>query len=133
VHLRGPLCAGNAVLLILALILALLLLSWPWNLVVVSLVGVCEVAVVWLAIRYTKRRRAQVGIETMIGTTAYVITALTPDGQVRVNGETWLARSEHAASVGKTVRITGVEGLILEVEPCQAGAEDGARARARAS
>jgi membrane-bound serine protease (ClpP class) len=103
-------------LLILALILAMIFLPWPLNFAVVLLVGVCEIAVVVLGVRYTRRRRTRVGVETLIGKTAYVVTPLTPDGQVRVNGETWRAHSEAGASVGDTVLIKGVEGLTVEVE-----------------
>jgi membrane-bound serine protease (ClpP class) len=49
---------------------------------------------------------------------AVVISPLTPTGQVRVNGEIWQARSECGARVGARVRITAVDGLTLDVEPC---------------
>jgi membrane-bound serine protease (ClpP class) len=63
------------------------------------------------------RRRARVGVETLIGTSAMVITPLVPDGQVKVNGEIWQAHSQREVRVGEAVLIRAVNGLTLEVEP----------------
>jgi membrane-bound serine protease (ClpP class) len=104
-------------LLILAFILALVFLPWPWNLAVILIAAACEASVVVVGIRYTRRRRARVGVETLIGKKASVITPLRPDGQVKVNGEIWQAHSERRAPVGETVLIRAVNGLTLEVEP----------------
>jgi membrane-bound serine protease (ClpP class) len=105
------------VLLIITLILALLFLGWPWNLVVIGAAAGFELLLALFGIRYTHLRRAQVGVQTMVGTLAEVITPLTPVGQVKVDGEIWQARAERGAGVGETVRITAVDGLTLEVEP----------------
>jgi membrane protein implicated in regulation of membrane protease activity len=105
------------VLLILAVVLALIFLSWPWNFVVIVGGALCEAAEAVVGIRYTRRRRASVGIETLVGATAAVISPLAPDGQVKVNGEIWEAHSQHTAEVGETVQITAINGLTLEVEP----------------
>ena len=104
-------------LIILALVLALIFLPWPWNFAVIVIAAVLEVSVAVFGIRYTRRRRAQVGVETLVGTNASVISPLAPDGQVRVNGEIWEAHSEFEAQVGQRVQITAVNGLTLEVEP----------------
>jgi membrane-bound serine protease (ClpP class) len=103
--------------LILTLILALVFLPWPWNAAAIVIAVAWEVSGAVLSIRYSRRGRARVGVETMVGTTASVITPLMPDGQVRVNGEIWQAHSEHDASVGEKVLIRAVNGLTLEVEP----------------
>jgi membrane-bound serine protease (ClpP class) len=105
------------VLLVLALVLGLIYLAWPWNAAVVVLAAACEVGEAVVGIRYTRRRRAAVGVETLIGASAAVISPLAPDGQVKVNGEIWQAHAEGEARVGEHVRITAVNGLTLEVEP----------------
>jgi membrane-bound serine protease (ClpP class) len=110
------------VLLIVATVLALIFLSWPWNFVVIAGAAAGEVAEAVVGIRYTRRRRATVGVEALVGASASVISPLTPDGQVKVNGEIWEAHSERQARVGQKVRITAVNGLTLEVEP-HAGSE----------
>lgn len=108
-------------LLIGAVVLALIFLSWPWNFVVIVGAALGEVAEAVVGIRYTRRRRASVGVETLVGASASVISPLAPDGQVKVNGEIWEAHSEREAQAGQTVRITAVNGLTLEVEPRTGG------------
>jgi membrane-bound serine protease (ClpP class) len=105
------------VLLILAFALAVIFLPWPWDLAVIMSAAACEVAFAVAGIRYTRRRRARVGVETLVGASASVISPLAPNGQVKVNGEIWQAHSDTEAQVGQAVRITGVTGLTLEVEP----------------
>ena len=104
-------------LLILTLVLALLYLTWPWNATAIAAAAAWEVSEAVVSIRYSRRGRARVGVETLVGETASVITPLTPDGQVKVNGEIWHAHSEREALVGETVTIRAVNGLTLEVEP----------------
>ena len=105
------------VLLVVAVVLAFIFLSWPWNFVVIAGAALGEVAEAVVGIRYTRRRRAAVGVETLVGANASVISPLTPDGQVKVNGEIWEAHSKREARVGQTVQITAVNGLTLEVGP----------------
>ena len=107
-------------LLILALILALVFLPLPWALLVIALAAVLELSLWFFGIRYSRRRRAQVGVQTMIGATGEAITTLAPDGQVKVDGEIWHARAESGAHMGDHVRVTGVRGLTLDVERAEA-------------
>lgn len=44
-------------------------------------------------------------------------TALTPSGKVFVHGEYWDAVSSAPAEIGTPVRVVGVDGLLLRVEP----------------
>ena len=46
--------------------------------------------------------------------------SLVPRGQVKINGEIWEARATRNARAGETVRVTRVDGLMLEVEPAEA-------------
>jgi membrane-bound serine protease (ClpP class) len=105
------------VILVVALILALLFLPTPWNLVVIAVAAGLETAFWVLGIRYSRRRRAQVGVQTMVGRVGEALTALAPAGQVKVDGEIWEARAPAGAKAGQTVRITRIDGLTLEVEP----------------
>ena len=108
--------------LILTLVLALVFLPWPWSGAAIVISVAWEVSGAVLSIRYSRRGRARIGVETLLGTTASVITPLMPDGQVKVNGEIWQALSERDASVGETVLIRAVNRLTLEVEPVSLGA-----------
>ena len=103
--------------LIVTIILALVFLELPWNAAAIAAAAGWEVSGALLSIRYSRRGRAQVGVETLVGRTASVITALLPDGQVKVNGEIWRAHSEHDVPVGAIVLIRAVNGMTLEVEP----------------
>ena len=106
----------EAVLILIAILLALLWLPWPWGLLVIAGAAVVEVTLATFGVRYSRRRRAQVGIETLVGDTAEVVTALEPNGQVRHGGEIWRAHAADGARVGELVRITGFDGLTLHVE-----------------
>ena len=102
-------------LLVLAIVAAILWLPAPWGIVAVAVAAVVELAESLALIWWSKRRRAQVGREALVGRTATAVTPLRPDGQVRVDGELWQARCEEGAEAGDPVRILGLEGLTLVV------------------
>jgi membrane-bound serine protease (ClpP class) len=65
--------------------------------------------------RYTP---VQTGPRTVIGAEGTVLRPLDPVGIVRVRGESWTARSTSGpVPAGANVRVTGMAGLTLEVEP----------------
>jgi membrane-bound serine protease (ClpP class) len=51
----------------------------------------------------------------LIGEAGTTVTALAPDGLVRVHGVLWRARSEQEVPAGATVRVREVDGLTLIV------------------
>jgi membrane protein implicated in regulation of membrane protease activity len=104
------------VILLLSILIAVLFLEEPWNWVVVALGIVLEVAETTLFVWWSKRRRATVGAETLVGRTAVVATDCLPEGQVRVAGEIWAARCEAGARAGEEVIVRAVDRLMLEVE-----------------
>jgi membrane protein implicated in regulation of membrane protease activity len=110
--LRGK----NNVTLVVALLLALYVLDRPWDVVVVVGAIVVEVGEIFFWIWLSKRRRPQVGAETLIGAEAVVVTPCQPRGQVRVAGELWDALCDAGAETGDLVRIVGRRGLTLVVE-----------------
>jgi membrane protein implicated in regulation of membrane protease activity len=103
--------------LIATVVLAFVYLPWPWSGAAIAVAAAWEVSGAVLSIRYSRRGRAQVGVETLVGRTASVITPLAPDGQVKVNGEIWQAHYDHGVPAGEAVLITAVDGMTLEVEP----------------
>jgi membrane-bound serine protease (ClpP class) len=104
------------VLLIGALALAIFVLPPGWGLALVVVAMVIEVAEVGFWIRFLRRYRVTTGAEGLIGETAEVIEVCEPNGRVRLRGEIWHARCAAGASVGERVRVTGVDGLTLDVE-----------------
>ncbi len=109
------------VLLIAAVLAAFLFVPSPWGLVLVVAAAALEVAETVFWIRFSRRRRIQVGAETLLGAEAVVTQPCRPLGQVRLGGELWQARCEAGAVAGLSVRVIGRDDLVLLVEPLDAG------------
>ena len=99
-----------------AILLAVFVLPPPWRVPVVVAGGLVEVAEATFWVWLSKRRRPQVGIETLLGARGVVVTPCAPIGQVRVAGELWRARCDDGARRGDSVRVIAVDGLTLVVE-----------------
>jgi membrane-bound serine protease (ClpP class) len=104
------------VLLVTAFV-SLFFLPDPWGYVAVAVAAVVEVGEVYFWIRFLRRYRVTTGAEGLVGERGEVVEACAPIGLVRVRGELWRARCEEPLGVGSLVRVTGVDGLTLEVEP----------------
>ncbi len=104
-------------LTIVAVGLALTVLPSPWGWVAVLAAAAIDVAETAFFVRWSKRRRATVGAETLIGRSAVVVRALAPQGQVKLDGEVWQARASVELLPGDEVVVTAIEGLVLAVEP----------------
>ncbi len=106
-------------LLIAAILLAALVVPWPWSLVLVLCGLVLEVGesvfIIGLGRRLARRMRPKTGAEAMIGLDAEVVSACRPTGQVKVRGELWEARCAEGAGAGEIVQIERLEGLTLIV------------------
>jgi membrane protein implicated in regulation of membrane protease activity len=109
------------VLLIAAIVAALVFVPSPWGFVLVTAAAVLELAETVFWIRFSRRRRIQVGAETLIGAEAVVTEACRPLGQVRLGGELWQARCQAGADRGERVRVVDRSDLILVVEPRSSG------------
>ena len=104
-------------LLVGAIVLAIYAVDGTWAVVLIGAAAAVEVSQSLFWIWYSKRKRPQVGVETLVGSVAEVVRACTPAGLVRVQGEIWQARCKGEAGEGARVRVIAVNGLILEVEP----------------
>jgi membrane-bound serine protease (ClpP class) len=102
---------------VVALLLVLFFVDDPWRLPVLLAGAAVELGEAALWWRWSRRRRAQVGAETLIGREAVVATPCRPLGQVRIDGEVWAARCEAGADPGDAVRIAARRGLTLDVVP----------------
>jgi membrane-bound serine protease (ClpP class) len=102
-------------LTIVAVILALTVLPSPWGVVAVAGAAAIDVVEIGFFARWSKRRRATVGAETLVGRTAVVVRALSPRGQVQLDGEIWEARADEDLPPGAEVMIEAVDGLVLDV------------------
>ncbi|HEX4521263.1 MAG TPA: NfeD family protein [Gaiellaceae bacterium] len=108
-------------ILVIILILALIFLPWPWALVAIVIGALLELCLWFFGARYSRRRRARVGVQTMIGATGEAITALAPGGQVKVDGTIWEARATGGLRAGDPIVVRSIDGLTLEVEKAGAG------------
>jgi membrane-bound serine protease (ClpP class) len=57
------------------------------------------------------------GQEGLVGQVGTARTRLAPEGTAFVHGELWTARSATPIEAGERVRVTGLDGLVLVVEP----------------
>jgi membrane protein implicated in regulation of membrane protease activity len=117
-------------LTLIALVVAVLFLSSPWNVVVVVTAAIVDIVETGVLVWWSRRRRrlgpAAVGTEAIVGRMGVALTrldpgnlksgALDPVGQVRVDGEIWSARSAEPIDPGAAVTVRSVDGLVLEVE-----------------
>lgn len=104
-------------LTIVAVILALTVLPSPWGVVAVAGAAAIDVVEITFFARWSKRRGATVGAETLVGRTAVVVRALSPCGQVQLDGEIWEARADADLPPGAEVTVVAVDGLVLDVTP----------------
>ncbi len=64
-----------------------------------------------------RRNKLVSGAQGLIGETGIAQTALAPRGKIFVHGELWDAVSSSDVSVGESVVVRRVDGLLLQVEP----------------
>jgi membrane protein implicated in regulation of membrane protease activity len=98
-----------------AILLAIFVLPPAWRIPVVVAGGAIEVGESLFWIWLSKRRRPSVGVETLLGARARVVTPCRPSGQVHVHGELWQARCDEGADPGEEVQVESVDGLTLIV------------------
>lgn len=98
-------------LLLAGILLAVFVVPWPWGIVTVAVGGLLDIGESLAFVKWSRRRKAAVGAEALVGRTAVVATPT----QVRVAGELWAARGEAPLRVGETVVVQAVEGLTLVV------------------
>jgi membrane-bound serine protease (ClpP class) len=67
-----------------------------------------------------------IGREAMIGETGVATGDVAPEGTVEVLGAPWRARTNRSTPIlaGAVIRVVGIDGLLLEVEPEVGGARD---------
>jgi len=104
-------------MLIFLAIALLLVLPSPWNVVAFVVLVPVWVLELFAWNRTVKHRRRVLGADNVLGREATVVAPCYPEGQVKLDGEIWGARSEPGAGVGETVTITGRDRLTLLVEP----------------
>lgn len=72
-----------------------------------------------MAVR-ARRRKSIIGPQGLVGSTGVARTSLNPEGKVFIAGELWNAIANAEVPSGEAVRVRGVNGLVLDVEPATA-------------
>jgi membrane-bound serine protease (ClpP class) len=106
-------------------------ISWITLLVGIGIVLISFITGMPSMVR-TRFATPTIGREWMIGEPGEAVVAVNPDGVVLVRGAQWRARTNRATPImaGATVKVVGIDGVTLEVEPAEGGARD-YRERAR--
>ncbi|WP_126454690.1 NfeD family protein [Sulfuriflexus mobilis] len=81
------------------------------------------ILVIGMAIR-ARRRPVVSGLEEMIGGEAVVKDDFDRKGMVSIHSELWQAVSDRPLHKGQSVKVTGISGLTLEVEPHNTSIEE---------
>jgi membrane-bound serine protease (ClpP class) len=99
----------------------------PWLTLVVGVAGIALTFVVGMpSMVRTRFATPTIGRDWMIGEMASATVAIDPDGLVQMRGATWRARTNRATPIaaGDPVRIVGIDGVTLQVEPETGAARD---------
>jgi membrane-bound serine protease (ClpP class) len=86
-----------------------------WSVLTAS--GLILAFLIRLAFR-SHRTGARASTSRMIGLKGKAITDVGAEGRVVVLGEYWWARSHAKIAEGESVRVIGIDGLTLKIEPC---------------
>jgi membrane-bound serine protease (ClpP class) len=101
--------------------------SLSWVTLVVAFIGV---ALTFLAgmpsMVRTRFSTPTIGREWMVGEIGRAVTSVSPDGVVQIRDALWRASTNRATPIDELdrVRVVGIDGLVLEVEPEEGGARD---------
>ncbi len=102
-------------------------LSLSWLTLLAGIVGILLTFLAGMpAMVRTRFSTPTIGREWMIGEMGRAITDIDPDGVVQIDEAQWRAFTNRATPIEELdrVRVIGIEGLVLEVEPEEGGARD---------
>jgi membrane-bound serine protease (ClpP class) len=91
----------------------------PVSLLVGALVagGIILIFLLRLVLR-TQPRGVVTSPARMLGLKGKAVTEVKTEGRVMVQGEYWWAHARARIAEGESVRVVGIDGMTLEVEPC---------------
>lgn len=102
-------------------------LTMSWVTIAAAVIGVLLAFYAGMpAMVRTRFSTPTIGRDWMIGEMGDAVADVAPAGVVRVRDALWRAETNRATpiSAGDRVRVVGIEGLLLEVEPEEGGARD---------
>lgn len=84
-----------------------------------AIVSILMIGFIWIAGRRVMEARLTQpahNLATLVGAIGEAKSDILAEGSVQVAGELWSARSQQPIPTGSTIRVTGREGFILDVE-----------------
>jgi len=81
------------------------------------------IVVIGMAIK-ARRRPVVTGLEELVGAEATVLADFDRQGRVSIHSETWQALSSAPLRKGQQVKVSGIDGLTLRVEPLDTSAQE---------
>ncbi len=90
--------------------------AWPLIGGIALIAGGMLLTMMTLMMR-SRRRRVVSGPEEMIDADGEVVDWTGDEGRIMIHGEIWRARGPRAFVAGERVRVTGIDGLTLDVGP----------------
>ncbi|HEC80662.1 MAG TPA: hypothetical protein ENI43_05345 [Firmicutes bacterium] len=93
-------------------------LGWFWLFIIISVfAGGLVIVIIYLVLR-ARLEKPATGYEGMVGEIGRADTDITQNGgKVFVRGELWNAWSHRKIKKNTRVKIVGIEGMVLKVEP----------------
>jgi membrane-bound serine protease (ClpP class) len=98
-----------------------------WLTMLVCIVGIALTYTVGMpSMTRTRFATPTIGRDNLVGETGTAVGPIDPEGVVVVNGARWRARVNRATPIAdeQQLRVTGIDGITLEVEPLEGGARD---------
>ena len=102
-------------------------IALPWLAFVVGIAGMLLAMLAGMPAMVRSRfSTPTIGRESMVGELGTATADVRPEGVVQVRDSLWRARTNRATPIaaGDAVRVVGIDGLLLEVEPEEGGARD---------
>ena len=119
---HGVLTAGGAIALVLGAVMLIdtrvpeLRIRWSTAIGLAIPFALITSFLLSIVIR-ARRNKVVTGPEGMLGMPGIAVNELNPSGMVQVRGEYWNAQASARVPASEPVRITGIDGLTLRVEP----------------
>ena len=102
-------------------------MSLSWITLLVAILGIVLTFLAGMpSMVRTRFSTPTIGREWMIGELGRAVTGINPDGVVQIREALWRASTNRSTPIDELdrVRVVGIDGLVLEVEPEVGGAKD---------
>lgn len=91
-----------------------------WNVIIPTILFVSGFFVLVAGMVFKAQvNRPKTGTGGLVGQEGVVRESLSPEGKVFIHGELWQAKADMTIKIGTKVRVKGVRGLVLTVEPIE--------------